>query len=211
MDELTINRDYKGKKTGIIADALKSGGVLILPASTIYGISCLYDDEKALKRIYSIKKRKSDMPFIILISDISQLDLLAQDISAAGKRLIKKYWEIEEPLPLTLIFKKKAGLPFNITGGEDTVATRMAGLEVIRDIIDISGPIVSTSANISGQKIDPVTIEEIPSEIYEKVDMAVRLVGRLKGTGSTIVDMSGDAPTLIREGTLRFEDILADV
>jgi L-threonylcarbamoyladenylate synthase len=211
MDEITINRDYKGDMTGKIADALKNGGVLILPASTIYGISCLYDNEEALSRIYSIKKRRGDMPFIILISDRAQLDLLAQDVNTAGESLVEKYWEIKEPLPLTLIFKKKAVLPVGVTGGRDTVAVRMAGLRIVRDIIDISGPIVSTSANISGQKIDPVTIEDIPKEIYENVDMAVRLEGRLRGTGSTIVDISGDIPVLIREGALRFEDILAHI
>ena len=209
MDEIIISRDYTGDKTAVIADSLKGGRVLILPTSTIYGISCIYNDKKAIKRIYDIKKRRRDMPFIILISDRTQLDQVAQEISSTGESLIEKYWEVNQPFPLTLIFKKKAGLSGFVTGGRGTIAVRKAGLKVVRDIIDICGPIVSTSANISGQDIDPVAIEDIPTEICDNVDMTVRLDSGPKGVRSTIVDISGKEPVLIREGALKFKNIPA--
>lgn len=134
--------------------------------------------------------------------------MLVREISAVGKKLIEKYWECADPGPLTLVFKKSDMIGTGITGGRDTVAVRMAGLKVLRDIIDISGPIVSTSANISGQDIRPVSIGDIPMPIQQQADLTVILEGDLKGKESTIVDVSGEKPVLVREGALSFESIL---
>ena len=120
------------------------------------------------------------------------------------EKLIKKYWESGSPFPITLIFKKHDDLPGTLTGGRDTVAVRMAGLKAVRDIIDIAGPIVSTSTNISGQEARPTAIEDIPQDIRRKVDMTVSIAGGPKGMESTIVDVSGDSPVLIRDGALSF-------
>ncbi len=211
MDTLVLNRQDSRENTARIASALMDGKVLILPAATVYGISARYDDPDALKKIYMIKKRREHMPFIILISKRGQLDLLARQISGQGEKLVKKYWECDPPLPLTLVFKKSDMISAGTTGGRDTVAVRMAGLKVLRDIIDISGPIVSTSANISGQEIRPVSIGDIPLSIRQQADLAVMLDGGLKGKESTIVDVSGRKPALIREGALSFESILGDL
>jgi len=211
MHELTITRDYRGGETERIAVALRQGNVIILPASTIYGISCIYYDKEAVERVYRIKKRLSSMPFIVLISRIRQLDLLVSGVGSLGRKILQKYWQKEDPRPLTLVFRKSTSLPPGITGGRDTVAVRMAGIRAVRNIIDISGPLISTSANLSGQKTDPASIEDIPEEIRSSVDMIVRLKGRLEGRPSTIVDVTGERPSLIREGPLGFDDILEDI
>ncbi|MCD4669804.1 MAG: threonylcarbamoyl-AMP synthase [Actinomycetia bacterium] len=216
MDEIIINEtdapeETRAKKIRAVAEALISGRVLILPASTIYGISCRYDDRKALSRIYGIKRRKTNMPFIVLISDTFQLEMLAKDINITAKKLIKRYWETGDPRPLTLILKKSNDPAGHIAGTVPTIAVRMAGLKVLRDIIDQSGPIVSTSATISGASINPDTIGAIPSDICKKVDMVVRLKGVLRGKESTIVDITGEVPVLIREGAVSFESILREL
>ena len=208
MDFVIIKNEDDPEKIETISRALNEGKVLILPAATVYGISSRFDDPDALKKIYMIKKRSSDMPFIILISNKIQLEQLIKEISPAGQKLIGKYWKPDAPQPLTLIFKKSDAIGSNMTGGRDTIAVRMAGLKVVRDIIEISGPIVSTSANISGQDIIADDIDKIPYSIRQEVDMTVKLDGGLKGTESTIVDVSGEKPELIREGALSFDSIL---
>jgi L-threonylcarbamoyladenylate synthase len=211
MDSVVIKNGDTPEKINIIAGALKGGKVLILPAITVYGISAAYDDMEALKKIYRIKKRSSDMPFIILISHKSQLKTLVKEISTLGQNLIEKYWDTDEPQPLTLIFKKSKIIGSNMTGGRDTIAVRMAGLKIVRDIIDISGPIVSTSANISGQDITADDIDKIPHSIRQEVDITVKLDSRLMGTESTIIDVSGEKPVLIREGAISFDSILKNL
>ncbi len=89
-----------------ISDLLISGKVGIMPTATIYGLSCVYDNEDAVKKIYSIKKRKSGTPFIVLISSLSQLGTLACEIIDPVKKLITKYWDTKKPYPLTLILVK---------------------------------------------------------------------------------------------------------
>jgi len=207
----SIPEEAQNKKIRTIADALTSGKVLIMPASTIYGISCCYDDRKALSRIYKIKRRRPDMPFIILISDTAQLEMLVKDLNTTAKKLIEQYWKIKKPRPLTLILKRSDDRDGHITCVTRTIAVRMAGLKVIRDIIDLSGPIVSTSATISGTSINPKDISAVPSDICENVDMTVRLKSALKGTESTIVDITGRTPVLIREGDIRFESMLREL
>lgn len=221
MDEIIISETDAGsdsasgeahdKKIRVIAEALISGKILVMPASTIYGISCRYDDRKAVNRIYKIKKRRPDMPFIILISDIVQLEMLVKDLNITAKRFIERYWETKKPRPLTLIFKKSDDRDDNIPGDLPTIAVRMAGLKVIRDIIDLSGPIISTSATISGTSISPKDISAVPSDIREHVDMVVRLKGALKGTESTIVDITGRTPVLIRKGAISFESMIREL
>jgi len=211
METVVLKGHDCRENTSRIASALVDGKVLVLPAATVYGISARYDDPAALKKIYMIKKRREDMAFIILISKIGQLHMLASQISSQGKKLVKKYWECDPPLPLTLVFKKSGMIGAGTTGGRDTVAVRMAGLKAVRDIIDIAGPIVSTSANISGQDIRPVSISDIPLSIRQQADLTVTLEGGLKGKESTIIDVSGSEPALIREGALSFESILRDL
>jgi len=216
MDEIIINEaaapeEIRATEIGTIAKALIGGRVIILPASTIYGISCRHDDTEALNRIYRIKRRKTSMPFIILISDTVQLEMLAKDINITAKKLIERYWKIGNPRPLTLILKKSDDPAGHIAGTAPTIAVRMAGLRVLRDIIDLSGPIVSTSATISGTSINPDTINAIPPNIRRKVDMVVRLKGVLKGKESTIVDTTGETPVLIREGAVNFENMIREL
>lgn len=215
MEEIIINGTDIGStfmpaaaqdtKIRTIADALIGSKVLVMPASTIYGISCRYDNRKALDRIYKIKRRRSDMPFIVLISDIAQLEMLAKDLNITAKKLVEQYWKIKKPRPLTLILKKSNNIAYHAA---DTIAVRMAGLEVIRDIIDLSGPIVSTSATISGTSISPKDISSVPEDIRENVDIVVRLENTLNGTESTIIDITNSTPVLIREGAIRFENII---
>ena len=194
-----------------ISDLLISGKVGIIPTATIYGLSCVYDNEDAVKKIYSIKKRKSGTPFIVLISSISQLGTLACEINDPVKKLITKYWDTKKPYPLTLILVKNESTDSFITGGRSTIAIRMAGLKAIRDIIDRTGPIVSTSATLSGTMLQPTTLDEVPPEIRQEADFVVSHFSSLGGRESTIIDLTRKEPVLLRQGALDYEEIRRDL
>ncbi|MCK5567305.1 MAG: threonylcarbamoyl-AMP synthase [Actinomycetia bacterium] len=210
MKKIYIGQENFSGSTALekISALLAEGKVGVLPTATIYGLSCRYDDADAVRKIYRIKGRKAGMPFIVLISSISQLGLLAGKINAMAKKLIDKYWNTESPEPLTLVLSRSGGSCSLITGGRSTIAIRMAGLGAIRDIIDRVGPIVSTSATISGSSTRPGTIDEVPEVIRQKADFVVEYGSSPGGRESTIVDITGLDPVLLREGALDFEDIL---
>ena len=194
-----------------ISGLLISGKVGVVPTATIYGLSCVYDNEDAVKKIYSIKKRKSGTPFIVLISSISQLGMLACEINDPVKKLIAKYWDTKKPYPLTLILVKNESTGSFVTGGRSTIAIRMAGLKAIRDIIDRIGPIVSTSATLSGTMLQPTTLDEVPLEIRQEADFMVDYSSGLSGRESTIVDLTRKEPVLLRQGALDYEEIRRDL
>lgn len=213
MKKINIGQENSCTRSAIekISDLLISGKVGVVPTATIYGLSCVYDNEDAVKKIYSIKKRKSGTPFIVLISSISQLGTLAGEINDPVKKLIRKYWDTKKPYPLTLILAKNESAGSFITGGRSAIAIRMAGLRAIRDIIDCTGPIVSTSATLSGTMLQPTTLDEVPLQIRQGADFVVDYSSSLGGTESTIVDLAGKKPVLLRQGGLDYEDILRDL
>jgi len=195
-----------------IAEDILNGKIAILPTNTIYGISCAYDNIKALKRVYKIKKRNKKSSFIILISNISNLNNLIESIdSEYVHSLINNYWNIKNPQPLTMIFKRNKSLDQLLTGGRDSIAIRLAGLKFLRQLIDISSPIISTSATISGQKLSPKDTSSIPGCIRENVDIIVEYPKALPGTESTILDVTGKKPTIIREGRIKYNSILEKI
>ncbi len=193
---------------GFIAKLLLKGGVAILPTSTIYGISCVYNNKKALKKVYTIKQRPNSMPFIILLPAISDIGLFAEEINESAQALIKKYWTGPGRSPLTLVFKKNNQLPDHIAEGSDTIALRLDPLPSLVKILSSCGPVISTSATISGQKdISPQTINDIPEKIKKEVDAIVYSCRKLPGVASTIVDVSRAQPAIIREGSINFDEI----
>jgi L-threonylcarbamoyladenylate synthase len=191
-----------------IAGYILNEKTIVLPAKTIYGLSCMYNSGPALKKLYKIKERKSDLPFIILFSKLKDILKFTETISSDAGILIKHYWDCEEPSPLTIIFKKKAALEDFVTGGRDTVALRRAELKFVRDIIDASTPIVSTSATISQTDNMPYELKDIPEKILKKADLIVEMEEKLLGIESTIIDATGSEIKLVREGAVKFDGIL---
>lgn len=198
-----------GQEAVIAARYITEGKVLILPTSTIYGLSCSYNNKKALEKIYRLKQRPGNLPFIILVSSIESLLKLVAEINQAADVLIKKYWTGKNIKPLTLVFKKNNSVADFITGGSEKIAVRLDELDILRRIIDISGPIISTSATISGVPLSPRNINEIPDVIKKNADLVLDFGKDLTGTVSTIIDVSGFEPVLIREGALKYNKVIS--
>jgi L-threonylcarbamoyladenylate synthase len=206
--KIESGNQYSRETVMSIAEAIANGKTAILPTCTIYGLSCAYNNKSALERIYEIKQRPKVMPFIILIADISDLDILAGNKNTFAETLIRKYWLSLNPLPVTIIFEKNINLPDFVTGGSGSVALRLESLQIIKDVIKICGPIVSTSATISGTGGSPVSIAEIPEIIKDNVDIIIDVKENLSGIASTIVDVTRDMPVIAREGKVSAREIM---
>jgi L-threonylcarbamoyladenylate synthase len=206
--EIESGFKYSRETVITIAEAMAEGKTAILPTCTIYGLSCIYNNKAALDRIYEIKQRPKVMPFIILIADIAEMDILIDRKNAFAGALIEKYWLSLNPKPVTIIFEKNKNLPDFITGSSRSIALRLECLPIIKDVIKICGPIVSTSATISGAGGSPSSIAEIPEVINNNVDIIITVKENLAGLASTIVDVTRDIPVIAREGKVSRQEIL---
>src|SRR3990170_4525307 len=168
----------------VTARHISAGKVVILPTSTIYGLSCSYNNKNALEKIYELKQRPKNLPFIVLISKIDSLLQLTDEIKGTADILIKNYWTGQNGHPLTLVFKKNNSLDRFIAGGSKKIAIRLDRFEILKKIIELSGPIISTSATISGTALSPKNIKEIPEVIKKNADLVIDFGVDLPGTAS---------------------------
>lgn len=180
-----------------IVSLLSRGGVGLLPADTIYGISCRALDPEAVRRAHEIKKRDKSKPFVILISRIEQLDELGIITTDAAPAL--RYW----PGPLTLVCRA-AKAPEWLHRGTYTLAVRQPDFPALRGLIDRVGPIVSTSANLSGGK-PAASAAEAEKYFKDKLDFYVD-TGPHAGRPSTIVKSSFKGMEILRQGAVEIKN-----
>lgn len=183
------------------AEILKNGGLVAFPTETVYGLGASALDETASAKIYAAKGRPSDNPLIAHISSIDDLPMLVKEIPEAGRKLAEKFW----PGPLTLVFPKKDVVPYGTTGGLETVAVRMPSDPVANRLIRLAGiPIAAPSANTSGRP-SPTKAEHVIEDMNGKIEMIIDGGEVGIGVESTIVDVSGEVPTLLRPGAITME------
>lgn len=186
------------------ARILGSGGVVVFPTDTLYGLGADAFSVPALERIFSIKGRPAELSLPLLVSCWDQLETVAVQIPQAARRLAQRFW----PGPLTLVLPKAPELPIGVTGGKNTVALRMPDHPVALEIIRLLGrPITGTSANRSGQP-DLLDYHSVEAELGRDVDYIVQSGPPPRGAPSTIVDLTTGAPTMLRQGALPMEEIL---
>jgi len=171
-----------------IAEVLLAGGVALLPTDTIYGLHAMATNEQAVARIRSMKERGDDKPFVVIASSVEQLENLGATIPDA----LGDIW----PAPLTAI----------VAAGERTIAARIPDLPWLRALLDRTGPLVSTSANRSGEP--PITTPEVLADDLRDALDALLDAGPREGQPSTIVDVTGEEPRFIREGDPGFAQFL---
>lgn len=182
-------------------EILREGGLVAFPTETVYGLGANALDADASKKIYEAKGRPSDNPLIVHISDMSELKPLTKKIPEMAEKLAQRFW----PGPLTMIFPKSDIVPYGTTGGLDTVAVRMPDHKLAAALIRTSGvPIAAPSANTSGRP-SPTMAKHVADDLSGKIDMI--LDGGSVGIGieSTIVDVSGEVPVILRPGFITKE------
>ena len=183
------------------AQILQQGGLVAFPTETVYGLGGNALDETAAKRIYAAKGRPSDNPLIAHISSMEELLPLVSRIPEAGRRLAERFW----PGPLTMIFPKSEQVPFSTTGGLDTVAVRMPSDPVAMKLIRMAGvPVAAPSANTSGRP-SPTTADHVWEDLNGKIEMIVDGGAVGIGVESTIVDVTGPVPVILRPGFITLE------
>jgi L-threonylcarbamoyladenylate synthase len=198
---------YEPTEENIIkcAEIIQRGGLVAFPTETVYGLGADAFNEEASKSVYTAKGRPSDNPLIVHISrasDIGQLTpMLSQDIVT----LIDNFW----PGPLTLVVKKKDNISDVVSGGLDTVAVRLPDNEATRDLINRAGtPLVGPSANTSGRP-SPTKAEHVLHDLDGRIDAIIDGGTCRVGIESTVLDMTGDTPTILRPGLVTKENLEA--
>lgn len=179
------------KKTIIEAKkTLKSGGVIIFPTETVYGIGCLAAKNNAIKRLYKIKKRPCKKPLQILIGSFEDVILFAEKIPKKAVNFMNKNW----PGPFTLVFKKNKGVSSLITASGDTVGLRMPDCDYLLKLIREVGPIAASSANLSFNP-PPTSAKEVTI----KADLLIDGNQCKFGKASTVIDFSSKTQKFLRK------------
>ena len=183
------------------AEIIRSGGLVAFPTETVYGLGANALDPEASKRIYAAKGRPSDNPLIVHICRFEELLSIAKEVPPQAEKLADAFW----PGPLTMIVWKNEKVPYETTGGMDTVAIRMPNHPVALALIDESGCMIAApSANTSGRP-SPTKAEHVIEDMDGKIEMIIDGGAVGIGVESTIVDVSGEIPTLLRPGAITIE------
>lgn len=191
-------------------EILKRGGLVAFPTETVYGLGGNGLDPQASGKIYQAKGRPSDNPLIIHIADMEDLEKIVTEVPESAKKLAEVYW----PGPLTMIFRKRDIVPYETTGGMETVAVRMPDHALAQALIRAGGGyIAAPSANTSGRP-SPTLAAHVEEDLNGKIDMI--LDGGPVGIGleSTIVDFTEEIPTILRPGYINFkmvEEVIGEV
>lgn len=183
------------------AAILNHGGLVAFPTETVYGLGGDGLNPSSSKKIYEAKGRPSDNPLILHVSEVSEIDRLVKEIPKTAKILSDTFW----PGPMTLVMKKSELVPFETTGGLDTVAIRIPKNEIARKLIQEAGcPIAAPSANASGRP-SPTKGSHVKEDMDGKIEMI--LDGGEVGIGleSTIIDVTGEIPVILRPGFITKE------
>ena len=190
------------------AETLARGGVLAIPTDTLYGLAADALNPDALDRVYAAKGRPADMPLPVLVSGWEQA-LQVVEVSPGTELLARRLAETYWPGSLTMVLPATPGLPERLTAGRDTVAVRMPDHPVPLALAAALGrPITGTSANRSGEP-DIVDPDELHRLLAARVDGIIVSGPKPVGGASTIVAVSGDGISLLREGILPYERVLA--
>ena len=180
------------------------GGVVALPTDTLYGLAADVRNESALRRVFDIKGRPADLALPVLVGNWEQVGMVAQVTDNAVERLASAFW----PGSLTLVLPKQPLLSTLVTGGRETVAVRMPDHWVpVRLASGLGAPVTGTSANRSGQP-DLKSLGEIRELLGDAVGAYIEGGPLPRGVQSTIVDLTGEQPVLLREGATRFIDVM---
>lgn len=191
------------KNIQLAIEALQNNQLVALPTETVYGLAGNAYEEKAIKKIFELKKRPLYNPLIVHLHSAKQLDEVAKDIPEKALILAEKFW----PGSLTLVLKKQPHIPDLVTAGKDTVAVRVPQHLMALALLELLDfPLVAPSANPFGS-ISPTSAQHV--DVYFKEQLPVILDGGncVNGVESTIIGFNGNTPILYRHGAVSVEEL----
>lgn len=184
------------------ADAVRAGRLVVTPTDTVYGIGCDAFDNDAVARLLATKHRGPDMPVPVLVGSWDTVQGLVREFSDLTRTLVEAFW----PGGLSIVVPEAPSLPWNLGDTRGTVMLRMplhpVAIELLREV----GPMAVSSANISGNPA-PVTAQEAKEQLGRAVSVYLDGGEAPVGEPSTIVDLSGVTPKVLREGAISAERI----
>lgn len=197
--------DPAGRNDAIAAAAqiLAEGGLVAFPTETVYGLGANALNDKAVRSIFAAKGRPADNPLIVHVGRFEDVAPLVRRLPDIAHQLARLFW----PGPLTMVLPVSPSLPKVVTAGLDTVGVRLPAHEVARDLILQSGvPVAAPSANVSGSP-SPTRAEHVWQDLNGRID-AVLDGGPCKvGIESTVLDLSGNVPVILRPGGVSADDL----
>ncbi|MGD0677949.1 MAG: L-threonylcarbamoyladenylate synthase [Polyangiaceae bacterium] len=182
----------------VAAEVLRRGGLVAFPTETVYGLGALAFDERAVHRIFVVKGRPHSHPLIAHVLDEARAMALAAEWPAVASRLIRAFW----PGPLTVVVRRAPHVPAVVTGGGDSIAIRAPAHPVARALLTaVDGPVVAPSAN-RYQSLSPTTAFHVVRQLGETVDLVIDGGACETGIESTVIDLRGRRPRVLRPGAL---------
>ncbi|GHE86062.1 threonylcarbamoyl-AMP synthase [Streptomyces spiralis] len=187
------------------ASVLQAGGLVAFPTETVYGLGANAEDPAAVARIFQVKGRPPSHPLIVHIGGAEHLDDWVEDVPATARLLAEHFW----PGPLTLVLPRGRRVPLEATGGLETVAVRVPDHPVALSLLAaFGGGVTAPSANRFGQ-VSPTTADHVRAELGDGVDFVLDGGPCQVGVESTIVDATGEVPSILRPGGVTREDLEA--
>ena len=194
-------------ETGIIAEAariIRNGGVVVFPTRSLYGLGADAFNAGAVNRIFHIKKRPANKPILVLIEDMDELNRLAALVPPVATAIMERFW----PGSVSIVLQAKEGLSSNLTAGTKKIGIRLPGHNIAYTLVKAAGsPITGTSANLSGST-GCFQVNDLDEKIVDSVDLILDAGSLRGGAGSTVVDVTGETPLILRQGELSKRDIL---
>lgn len=180
------------------AAVLRAGGVVAIPTETVYGLAADVANPAAIARVYAIKGRPANHPLIVHAHDLGALEGYVAEITPALRALAARFW----PGPLTAVVARGERTPLSVTGGQATVAVRVPRHPLTLAILaEFGGAVAAPSANRFG-RISPTTAEHVRADLGGEVDAIVDGGPAEVGVESTIVDLTGTVPAVLRAGAI---------
>jgi len=187
------------------AQMLRAGGLVAFPTETVYGLGADASNPQAVARLYAVKRRPADHPVIVHFDGAERAFTWARDVPESARALAKRFW----PGPLTLILKRSALAKDFIAGGQDNVGVRVPAHPVAHELLLAFGSgIAAPSANRFGL-VSPTTAAHVRADLGADVDLVLEGGPSEVGIESTIVDLSGPQPALLRPGRISAAEIEA--
>ncbi len=183
--------------------SLRRGGVVAYPTDTLYGLGAHGLNEMAVREVFRIKGRQEASPVPLLLADVSDVLRVAAEAPPLAWVLARRFW----PGALTLVVPRGPAVPDSVTGGGETVAVRVPRHPVPREIARrLGAPITGTSANSSGAP-GATSAEAVWAAVGERVDMVIDCGPCPGGAGSTVLDLTGELPRIVRQGPVSLESL----
>jgi L-threonylcarbamoyladenylate synthase len=186
------------------AEIIRTGGLVVFPTLGLYGLGADPFNPAAVRRIFEIKGRQTAKALLVLIADLNDLGRVAMPPNAMARDLMRRFW----PGRVTFVLSARQDLPVALTGNSGNIGVRLVAHPVAAALVRAAAaPLTGTSANISGAGGCP-TVQEIDADLLKGVDLVLDAGPLAGGPGSTVVDVTGQTPLILREGAVASATIM---